>query len=89
MTPGVVIDIGREALYTVLKVIAPVLGVGLATGLLVAILQATTQIQEQTLAFVPKIFAVLFSIAIFGPWIMSTIVDFVTNLFQSIPDIIS
>lgn len=89
MTPGVVIDIGREALYTVLKVIAPVLGVGLAAGLLVAILQATTQIQEQTLAFVPKIFAVLFSIAIFGPWIMSTIVDFVTNLFQSIPDIIS
>ena len=89
MSPGVVIDIGREALYTVLKVIAPVLGVGLAAGLLVAILQATTQIQEQTLAFVPKIFAVLFSIAIFGPWIMSTIVDFVTNLFQSIPDIIS
>ncbi|MGM0409718.1 MAG: flagellar biosynthesis protein FliQ [Bacillota bacterium] len=89
MTPGVVIDIGREALYTVLLVIAPVLGVGLATGLLVAILQATTQIQEQTLAFVPKIFAVLFSIAVFGPWIMSTMVDFVTNLFQSIPDIIS
>jgi len=82
---SIVIDIGREALYVVLTVIAPVLGAGLLTGLLVAILQATTQIQEQTLAFVPKIFAVLISIGFFGPWILSTIIDFVTELFESIP----
>ncbi|MGM0437059.1 MAG: flagellar biosynthesis protein FliQ [Bacillota bacterium] len=88
MTPAVVIDMGRQALYTVLMVIAPVLGFGLLTGLLVAILQATTQIQEQTLAFVPKIFAVLISIAVFGPWMMTTVVDFVTNLFESIPEIV-
>lgn len=88
MTPAVVIDMGRQALFTVLLVIAPVLGIGLLAGLLVAILQATTQIQEQTLAFVPKIFAVLGSIAVFGPWMMTTVVDFVTNLFQSIPEIV-
>ncbi len=85
MDQSIVIDIGRKALYVVLTVIAPILGAGLLTGLLVAILQATTQIQEQTLAFVPKIFAVLISIAFFGPWILSTIVDFVTELFKNIP----
>lgn len=85
MDQSIVIDIGRKALYIVLTVIAPVLGAGLITGLIVAILQATTQIQEQTLAFVPKIFAVLAAIAVFGPWILSTVIDFVTELFQSIP----
>ena len=70
MGEAVVLDIGREALFTVIIVVFPVLGAGLITGLLVAIFQATTQIQEQTLAFVPKIFAVLGSIAFFGPWIM-------------------
>ncbi len=88
MTAAIVIDIGRQALYTVLLVIAPVLGLGLLTGLIVAILQATTQIQEQTLAFVPKIFAVLIAIGVFGPWMMTTVVDFVTNLFENIPNII-
>jgi flagellar biosynthetic protein FliQ len=82
---SIVIDIGRKALYIVLTVIAPVLGAGLITGLIVAVLQATTQIQEQTLAFVPKIFAVLAAIAVFGPWILSTVIDFVTELFKSIP----
>ena len=88
MTAAIVIDIGRQALYTVLLVIAPVLGLGLLTGLFVAILQATTQIQEQTLAFVPKIFAVLIAIGIFGPWMMTTVIDFVTNLFENIPEIV-
>ncbi|MFW6381403.1 MAG: flagellar biosynthesis protein FliQ, partial [Bacillota bacterium] len=77
--------ISREALYRVLLILAPVLGLGLLTGLVVAILQATTQIQEQTLAFIPKILAVLISIGIFGPWMMNTILDFVDNLFSSIP----
>ncbi|HMA59105.1 MAG TPA: flagellar biosynthesis protein FliQ [Halanaerobiales bacterium] len=85
MDQSAVIDMGRQSLYIVLKVIAPVLGAGLLTGLIVAILQATTQIQEQTLAFVPKIFAVLAAIAFLGPWILTTVVDFVTELFQSIP----
>ncbi|MFP4198013.1 MAG: flagellar biosynthesis protein FliQ [Halanaerobium sp.] len=85
MGEAVVLDIGRQALYIVIIVVLPVLGAGLITGLLVAIFQATTQIQEQTLAFVPKIFAVLGAIAFFGPWIMTTIVEFVQELLQTIP----
>lgn len=85
MGEAVILDIGRGALYTVIIVVMPVLGAGLVTGLLVAIFQATTQIQEQTLAFVPKIFAVLGSIAFFGPWIMTTVVEFVQQLFENIP----
>ncbi|MGP3777301.1 flagellar biosynthesis protein FliQ [Halanaerobium saccharolyticum] len=85
MGEAVVLDIGRQALYIVIIVVLPVLGAGLITGLLVAIFQATTQIQEQTLAFVPKIFAVLGSIAFFGPWIMTTVVEFVQELLQTIP----
>lgn len=88
MDQGVVIDIGRNALTVVLMIIAPMLGFGLITGLLVAIFQATTQIQEQTLAFIPKILAVLISMAIFGPWMLSTMIDFITRLFNSIPQLI-
>jgi flagellar biosynthetic protein FliQ len=84
-----VIEIGQNALYTVIIIITPVLGLGLLTGLFVAILQATTQIQEQTLAFVPKIIVVLIAIGFFGPWMLSTIIDFVVNLFNKIPEIIS
>ncbi|MFN2341264.1 MAG: flagellar biosynthesis protein FliQ [Halanaerobium sp.] len=86
MGEAIVLDIGREALFTVIIVVMPVLGAGLITGLLVAIFQATTQIQEQTLAFVPKIFAVLGSIAFFGPWIMRTVIEFVQELLQTIPN---
>ncbi|SDL74189.1 flagellar biosynthesis protein FliQ [Halarsenatibacter silvermanii] len=85
MEPGQVVDITQNALYIVLIMIAPVLGAGLLTGLIVAILQATTQIQEQTLAFVPKIFAVLIALGLFGPWILSTMIDFVEELFENIP----
>ena len=84
-----VIEIGQKAVYNVLLIIAPVLGLGLITGLLVAILQATTQIQEQTLAFVPKIMVVLMAIGFFGPWMLATFIDFVTNLFHRIPEIVS
>lgn len=89
MGEALVLDIGREALFTVILVVTPVLGAGLITGLLVAIFQATTQIQEQTLAFVPKIFAVLGSIAFFGAWIMTTVVEFVQELLQNIPTYIA
>lgn len=85
MDEALVIDIGRQALFTVLKVIAPLVGFGLVAGLTVAIFQATTQIQEQTLAFIPKILAVIISAAIFGPWILNTMIDFITNLFTNIP----
>jgi len=84
----IVIDLGRAALKTILLIIAPVVGAGLLTGLLVAVFQATTQIQEQTLAFIPKILAVMIALAVFGPWMLNTIVDFVLNLFRFIPQVV-
>ncbi|KXS40614.1 MULTISPECIES: flagellar biosynthesis protein FliQ [unclassified Candidatus Frackibacter] len=85
MTEQLVIDLGRTALMKVLMVTAPMLGLGLLTGLLVSIFQATTQIQEQTLAFIPKILAVLGAIIVFGPWMLNVLLDFVRNLFINIP----
>ncbi len=85
MSYELVIFLGREALQTILLVTAPVLGLGLLTGLLVSIFQATTQIQEQTLAFIPKIVVVLVSIVVFGPWILRVLVDFVETLYINIP----
>ncbi|WNR46658.1 flagellar biosynthesis protein FliQ [Paenibacillus roseipurpureus] len=79
-----VIRIAGEAVYTVLKASAPMLLIGLIVGLAISIFQATTQIQEQTLAFVPKIIAVLLSILIFGSWIMNTLVDFTYNLLNNL-----
>jgi flagellar biosynthetic protein FliQ len=79
-----VIRIAGEAVYTVLKASAPMMIIALVVGLAVSIFQATTQIQEQTLAFVPKIVAVLLSILIFGPWILTTLVDFTYNLLNNL-----
>ncbi|MGE5576270.1 MAG: flagellar biosynthesis protein FliQ [Syntrophothermus sp.] len=84
MSETFVINLGREALYTVLLVSAPVLGLGLAVGLAVSIFQATTQLQEQTLAFVPKIIAVFIALAIFGPWMLSVLLDFARGLFGNL-----
>ena len=84
MAEGLVLDIAQEALYTILLISAPVLGLTLLVGLMVSIFQATTQIQEPTLTFIPKILAVLFSLIVFGPWMLGIIVDFTIRLFGSI-----
>lgn len=81
MTDVLVVEIIREGLTTVLKVAGPMLIVGLTVGLLVSILQATTQIQEQTLSFIPKIVAIFFTMAICGPWILRVLVGFAEKLF--------
>lgn len=88
MTETYVIDVGREALYTVLLVSAPVLGLGLLVGLVVSIFQATTQIQEQTLAFVPKIIAVFVALLIFGPWMLSVLVDYASRILGSLNTVV-
>jgi len=64
---------------------APMLGLGLAVGLLVSVFQATTSIQEATLAFIPKIIAVFVAILIFGPWMLSILVEYFTNIFVNLP----
>ncbi|WP_028550437.1 flagellar biosynthesis protein FliQ [Paenibacillus sp. UNC451MF] len=84
MSSEFVIRLAGEAVYTVLKASAPMLLIGLVVGLIISIFQATTQIQEQTLAFVPKIVAVLLSFLIFGPWILTTLVDYTYNLLNNL-----
>ena len=80
-----VLNITHQAIYTVLLIAAPMLGAALLTGLLISIFQATTQLQEMTLVFVPKILVVFLIVIIFGPWMLSIITTFTQNLYQSIP----
>ncbi|NWL86401.1 MULTISPECIES: flagellar biosynthesis protein FliQ [unclassified Paenibacillus] len=89
MSSEFIIGLAGQAVYTVLKVSAPMLLIGLLVGLIVSIFQATTQIQEQTLAFIPKIVAVLISLLIFGPWILSTLVDFTYGILNNLANYIS
>ncbi|MGG6313535.1 flagellar biosynthesis protein FliQ [Paenibacillus macerans] len=84
MSSEFIIGLAGQAVYTVLKVSAPMLVIALVVGLLVSIFQATTQIQEQTLAFVPKIVAVLVALLLFGPWILTTLVDFTYGILNNL-----
>jgi flagellar biosynthesis protein FliQ len=84
MTPEFILHLAQQSLYTILIVTAPVAGVALVVGLLVSIFQATTQIQEQTLAFVPKIVAVFLTILLFGSWMLQKLVDFTQNLLGNL-----
>ena len=85
MSGDVVIQLGQEALMIVMLVSAPMLGLGLLVGLMVSVFQATTSIQEQTLAFIPKIVAVFVAILIFGPWMLRIMVEYVTNIIVNLP----
>ena len=87
MTPEFVIEIGRKAVQTVFLVSAPMLLSGMIVGLIVSIFQAATQINEQTMTFVPKIVAVLVALLLFAPWIMNTLIVFTTGIFDSIATI--
>ncbi len=86
MTPEAVIEIGRRAIETMLVVSAPMLGLSLVIGLLVSLFQALTQINEATLTFVPKIVAVFVAVLLIFPWMLSTLVGFMTWLLTSIPE---
>lgn len=84
MTPDMVIKLAENSIFTILMIAGPMLLLALGVGLLVSIFQATTQIQEQTLAFIPKIVAVLLSLVIFGPWMLTLMLDFTNNLFKNL-----
>ncbi|MHC1758608.1 MAG: flagellar biosynthesis protein FliQ [Negativicutes bacterium] len=88
MTQDLAIEVGREALFMVMLVAAPMLGLGLIVGVIVSIFQATTQIQEQTLVFVPKIIATFVAILLFGPWILGMMVDYTREIFTSFNSLI-
>ncbi|MGD9773962.1 flagellar biosynthesis protein FliQ [Diaphorobacter sp.] len=88
MTPQFVLTMGREALTLLLMISMPVLGVVLAVGLLVSIFQAVTQIHEATLAFVPKLVAAMVVFAVVGPWMLTTLVDYLRRTIEAIPTVV-
>ena len=85
METGEAIDLGREALMLTLTVSLPVLVTALGVGLVVAMFQTATQVQEHTLSFVPKIVAVLVVAALAAPWMTERVVDFAREMFGTLP----
>lgn len=83
MTEGQVLDIARDAIYTIIICAAPMLIISLVVGLIVSIFQTVTSIQEQTLTFVPKIIAVFVGMMIFGSWILTNLSEFMINLWSN------
>lgn len=79
-----ILDIAQDAVLTIIKLAAPLLGVALIVGLAVSIFQATTQIQEQTLSFVPKILAIFLALFVFGAWMMTTLKEFTLRIYENI-----
>ena len=84
MTNQFVLSLAEKGIYTILLVAGPLLLLALAVGLLVSVFQATTQIQEQTLAFIPKIIAVLVGLVFFGPWMLTKMIAFTIDLYQNL-----
>lgn len=88
MTPEFALDLAQEAVRTALYVAAPVIGLGLLVGLLISIFQATTQVHEASLQFVPKILAALAGLIFFGPWMLTTLMDFARRMIQMLPEMV-
>jgi len=86
MDPQAALTMAQNALFMLLMVAAPVLATVLAVGLVVSLFQAITQISEATLAFVPKLIAAIAVFAIAGPWMMTTMVEFIRSTLLSIPN---
>ena len=84
-TMDVAVQLGRQALMMAFMISAPILITGLLVGIVISILQAATQVQEQTLAFVPKILAMTLALFIFMPWILRTLVGFTRELILNMP----
>ncbi|WP_088105105.1 flagellar biosynthesis protein FliQ [Halalkalibacter urbisdiaboli] len=84
MTSDFIINIAENGIWTVLLVAGPLLIIALGLGLLVSIFQATTQIQEQTLAFIPKIVGVFVALIVFGPWMLSHVTNFAYQIFSNV-----
>jgi flagellar biosynthetic protein FliQ len=88
MTPDTVMAVGQHALELTLLLSAPLLLAALITGLIVGAFQAATQINEQTLSFIPKLVVMALVLVITGPWMLKTIVGYTRELFESIPGLI-
>ena len=88
MNAQLVLTMGQDALWTILMVSAPVLSVILVVGLLVSLFQAVTQINEATLAFVPKLIAAMAVFALAGPWMLTTLVEYIRRTIEAIPSVV-
>lgn len=88
MTPLDVLNIGQEALYTIVLLSAPVMLTILVVGLMIGIFQAATQINEATLTFVPKLLALAAVLFIAGPWMLKLMMEYTTRLFINLPGLI-
>ena len=89
MNPDTVMSLGSRALEITLMLAAPLLLVALVTGLIVGAFQAATQINEQTLSFIPKLIAMAVTLVVAGPWMLKVLVSYTRELFESIPGLIS
>lgn len=87
MTPESVMEIGRQGMQVTLIIASPMLVVALVVGLIVSIFQAATQINEATLSFIPKLVAVFASLIIAGPWMLTTMVDYMRHVLTNIPNL--
>ena len=88
MTPEYVIEIGKQAIFVLLLVSAPMFLAALVVGLLVSIFQAATSINEATLSFIPKLVAMLVMLIFAGPWMLQIMTDYMRRLFESLPQIV-
>ncbi|GAB4211760.1 MAG: flagellar biosynthesis protein FliQ [Rhodoferax sp.] len=85
MTSQMVLALGQDALWMLLLVSAPILGIVLVVGLFISLFQAVTQINESTLAFVPKLVAAVAMFALAGPWMLATLVDYIRRILEGLP----
>ncbi len=88
MTPELVMSIGRQAIEMTLILAGPLLLSALVVGLIVSIFQAATQINEQTLSFIPKLIATFLALILAGPWMLQMMTDFIRRLLENIPQMI-
>ncbi|MEW5724255.1 MAG: flagellar biosynthesis protein FliQ [Thermodesulfobacteriota bacterium] len=86
MTTDFVVGFGRQAIEVTLMLALPMLGLGLIVGLAVSIFQATTQIQEMTLTFIPKILAIMVALVVFSPWMLEKLVNFTQQVIVNVPN---
>jgi flagellar biosynthetic protein FliQ len=84
MNESTVIDLAREAVWVALLLAAPALAVGMIVGILVAIFQAVTSVQEQTMTLVPKLFCVCITLLVIMPWMLTTLLEFTRRMFGGI-----
>ncbi|MDT0176931.1 flagellar biosynthesis protein FliQ [Pantoea sp. RRHST58] len=85
MTPESVMSMGQDALRLALMLAAPLLLAALVSGLIISLLQAATQVNEQTLSFIPKVLAVAATGVIAGPWMLNLVLDYIRTLFSNLP----